>query len=366
MLPSHYELGLHKDDLDTPALWVDLELMEANIGQLARTFAQAGVQWRPHMKGIKIPAIAYRAINEGAIGVTCAKLSEAEVMAAAGIEDVLIANQVVGPRKVTRLAKLRRYADIMVAVDSIENAREISAAAVKEDVHIRILVEVNTGLNRCGVEPGQPVIDLAGEISRLPGLDFRGVMGWEGFVLSIEDPEEKRRRCEDAVSLLVRSAEMCRAEGLDAPIVSCGGSGTYWITSHISGVTEIQAGGAIFTDMSYRKWGVELACSLFVRSTVISRPTPHRAVLDAGFKALGTAKEMPAPKDRPGVHLEKLNSEHGMLRLDDPNAVLPVGEKLDLIVGYGDATVFLHDHLYGVRNGVVEIVWDISARGKLT
>jgi D-serine deaminase-like pyridoxal phosphate-dependent protein len=365
MLP-HCQIGLHKNDLDTPALWVDLELMEANISHLSNTFVQAGVQWRPHIKGIKVPAIAHKMLNEGAIGVTCAKLSEAEVMAAAGIRDILVANQIVGPEKVSRLSKLRHHADVMVSVDSIENAREISATAVQEGVCIRALVEVNIGINRCGVEPGQPVVDLAGEINRLPGLAFCGVMGWEGHVLRIENPEKKRNRCQDAVSLLTHSAEMCRAAGLDVPIVSCGGSGTYWITSRVPGVTEIQAGGAIFTDVSYRKWGVELECSLFIRSTVISRPTPHRAVLDSGFKALGTFKELPMPRDRPDVHLVRLNSEHGVLRLDNPNTDLRIGEKLDLIVGYGDATVFLHDHLYGVRNGVVEIVWDITGRGKLT
>jgi D-serine deaminase-like pyridoxal phosphate-dependent protein len=340
--------------------------MEKNIQALARFFREAGVAWRPHTKGIKVPAIAHMALDAGAIGVTCAKVSEAEVLAAAGIKDILIANQVVGASKVARLVSLRRRADVIVAVDNLENAQEIAQAAVEAGVVLRVLIEVNSGMNRCGLEPGAPVVEFARTVAALPGVDLAGLMGWEGHVVAIKDAEEKRRRCQEAVGALLRSAEMCRAAGFKIAIVSGGGSGTYQITARMPGMTEIQAGGAIFTDVTYRSYGVDLDCSLFVLATVISRPTPTRAVIDAGRKAMGGESTMPQVKAVAGARLVKMNAEHGILELDGAHVPLRVGDKIDLVAGYGDATVFLHDYLFGVRNGKVETAWAIQGRGKLT
>jgi len=359
-------IGKEISYVDTPALWVDLNLMEKNIRRLAQFFKEAGVGWRPHTKGIKVPAIAHMLVDAGAIGITCAKLSEAEVMAAAGIRDILIANQVVGESKVTRLANLRHYTDVIVAVDSLENAADISRAAVSAEVVIRVLIEVNSGMNRCGLEPGAPVVEFARQVAALPGLDLAGLMAWEGHVVDITDPEEKRRRCQEAVGALLRSAEMCRAVGFKVPIVSCGGSGTYKITARMPDVTEIQAGGAVFTDLTYRSYGVDLDCSLFILATVVSRPTPTRAVVDAGRKAMNGSTIMPQVTGIPGARLVELNAEHGILELDGPDVPIKLGDKINFIVGYGDNTVFLHDHLVGARNGKVEAVWDIQGRGKLT
>jgi D-serine deaminase-like pyridoxal phosphate-dependent protein len=359
-------IGGDSSTLDTPVMWVDLDLMERNIAHLSSFFRHAGVGWRPHIKGIKVPEIALLLVDAGAIGVTCAKLSEAEVMAAAGIGDILIANQVVGPVKMARLANLRRETDVMVAVDSIENAQEISQAASIAGAGIRILVEVDSGLHRCGVQPGQPAVDLATRIEELPGLQVAGVMAWEGHTRRIADPDEKERACKEAVGSLVQSGEAIRAAGLEAPIVSCGGSGTHRITSHIPGVTEIQAGGAIFSDVAYRSWGVETDCSLFVRATVVSRPTRTRAVVDAGFKAMSGWIAMPEPRGVPGARLAVLDAEHGIMELDSADVSLQVGDKIDFIIGYGDTTVYMHDHLLGMRHGRVETLWDVQARGKLT
>jgi D-serine deaminase-like pyridoxal phosphate-dependent protein len=359
-------VGRQKARLDTPALWVDLDLMEGNIRALARFFREAGVGWRPHTKGIKVPAIAHKLLAADAVGVTCAKLGEAEVMASAGVKDILVANQVVGEAKVTRLAHLRRYADVMVAVDSLANAQEISTAAADAGVVVRVLIEVNVGMDRCGVAPGGPVVALAGDVAALPGIDLAGLMGWEGHVVGIEDPEEKRRRCQEAVGALLRSVEMCRAAGFPVPIVSCGGSGTYAITARMEGVTEIQAGGAVFTDLTYRSYGVNLDPSLFLSATVVSRPAPTRAVVDAGRKAMNYGGILSQPRDVPGTRLVELNAEHGILALDGPEVPVKVGDKMDFVVGYSDNTVYLHDRLFGVRGGKVEVAWDIQGRGKLT
>jgi len=358
-------IGIPKNELDTPALWVDLDKMERNIGRLANYFREAGIAWRPHTKGIKIPAIAHKCLDAGAIGVTCAKLGEAEIMASAGIKDILIANQIVGPTKVARLVALRRHADIMVAVDSTENAQEISRAAAASGVLIRVLVEVNSGMNRCGAEPGQPTVDLAMRVASLPGIRLAGLMAWEGHVVGLQDAEEKRRQCTEAVEKLTSSADLCRKAGLTIGIVSCGGSGSYQITSHLPGVTESQTGGAVFTDMTYRGWGVPLEPSLFVLATVISRPSATRAVCDAGRKTLDYTMHSPEVIGIPGVLLNHPSAEHGTMELAGERVPLKVGDKIDLMVTYGDWTVYKHDYLYGVRHGIVETEWAILARGAL-
>ena len=339
--------------------------LERNIAKMGQFIAAANVNWRPHTKGIKIPAIAHKLITAGAIGVTCAKLGEAEVMAAAGIRDILIASQVVGWTKATRLANLQHHADVMVAVDSLDNGHQLSEAACQAGVSIRVLVEVNTGMDRCGVQPGESALNLAKQINELPGLSFSGVMGWEGHTVGMADPDEKKRCVFQAVESLVATAQMIRSAGLAAPIVSCGGSGSYRITSLIPGVTEVQAGGAVLGDVTYAQWGAQTEPGLFILATVISRPVPDRAVVDAGRKAMNGEVSMPVARNFPGLHLKKLNAEHGILMVDDPSARLKVGEKLDFIAGYGDNTVFLHDYLFGVRNGKVEIAWEIQGRGRL-
>lgn len=360
------EVGLNKNELDTPALWVDLTLLERNINHLAHHFQSAGVQWRPHIKGIKTPAIAHRLIAAGAIGVTCAKVSEAEVMAAAGIQDILIANQVVGPKKITRLVNLRGQADVKVAVDNQDNVAELGQAARAKGVEIGVVVEVNTGMNRAGVQPGQPTVALSRMVHETEGLRYRGLMAWEGHTVALDDRETKEREVKKAIALLHENATLCREAGLPVSIVSGGGSGTYRITPFLPGVTEIQAGGAIFSDMTYRRWGVETEPCLFVRSMVISRPTPERLIFDAGFKALPAwADRAPQPVGLPPAKQIRTSAEHGVVILEAPNSQIKVGDAFDFIIGYTDMTLFLHDYLYGVRADIVEVVWPILGRGKI-
>lgn len=358
-------IGKELEQLDTPSLWVDLDLMEKNIETMASFIRQAGVNWRPHTKGIKIPAIAHKMIVAGAIGVTCAKISEAEVMAAAGIRDILVANQVVTETKISRLVHLRRQADVMAAVDNLENAREISRAAVQEGIKIRLLVELDAGMQRCGLTPGPSAVDFACRVAELPGVDFAGFMAWEGHVVKIEDPLEKKVETEKAIGSLVATAALCQEAGLGVPIVSCGGTGSFRITALIPGVTEVQAGGGIFGDVTYRRRGAGTECALFVLSTVISCPAPSRAVVDAGRKAMNVEYSMPEPVNLPGVLLKGVSAEHGILGLEPEAAPIKIGDMLNFIVGYGDLTVFLHDRLFGLRKNKVEAIWDIQGRGKL-
>ncbi len=361
------EIGCPKDALDTPALWVDLDKMQANIQSLAALCTEAGVQWRPHTKGIKVPAIAHLAVRAGAIGVTCAKLGEAEVMAANGILDLLVANQVVGPRKVERLVRLSRHADVKVAGDSNANVEEIGriATAAGAGAEVNVLVELNTGMNRAGVQPGEAALALSRLAHETPGVCFKGLMAWEGHTVKIPDPEEKRLAVEKSVGQLQESVALCRTAGLPVDIVSGGGSGTYKVTPFLDEITEIQAGGAIFSDVANRSRHVETDPAIFLRTTVTSRPAPDRIIYDAGFKALPVSYGDPEPLGLDHVAEIRTSAEHGIIVLGAPNDQPKVGDGLDFMLGYGDVTVFMHDVLYGVRNGVVETEWPIAGRGKL-
>ncbi len=359
------EVGLTKAELDTPVLWVDLDIMERNIATMAAHFDAAGIDWRPHTKGVKIPAIAHKALAAGAIGVTCAKLGEAEVMAAAGVRDILIANQIVTPKKIDRLVHLRRQMDVKVAVDNPDNVAQLGAAAAAKGVELGVLVDIDCGLNRTGVQPGAPVLELATKVTKTAGLTLRGVMGWEGHVLAHQDAEVKRREVDKAMGLVRESVALCAEHGLSCEIVSGGGSGTAELTPFTGVITEIQAGGGIFSDALYRTWIQLTEPCLYVRSTVTSRPAADRVTIDAGFKTLPAWLQAPIPVDAPAVESLTFSAEHGVITLVEDDHAIRVGDAFDLVIGYGDATVFLHDQLYGVRAGVVEVVWPILGRGKL-
>jgi D-serine deaminase-like pyridoxal phosphate-dependent protein len=355
------------DRLDTPVLLVDLDRLERNIAVMKRTIIdEAGIKWRPHTKAIKTPALAHTLLRAGAHGVTCAKLGEAEVMAQAGIRDILIANQVVGESKLARLAGLCRYADPIVAVDCDVHLKTLDAAAQAAGVRIGVVIEVDIAMNRAGVEPGEAVVALARRAASCRGVRCMGLMAWEGGgIAEIRDPEAKRRRITEAVTRLTDSARDCRAAGLPVEIVSCGGTGTYWVTATLPGVTEVQAGGGVFCDMHYRNdYGVQHEYALSILTTVISRPAPTRIICDAGWKTMAQQPALPAPRDMADVKAVKLSAEHATIELSAPHSAPEVGDRVEFVAGYSDATVFLHDYMYGVRGGRVEVVWPILGRGK--
>ena len=359
-------VGQLQSALDTPALLVDLDVMAANIARIVATCRAHGVAWRPHSKAHKTPEIAHMQIAAGAIGVTCAKLGEAEVMAAAGIRDILIANQIVGPIKIGRLVLLADHADPIVCVDSIENVNELDAAFRTAGKRLRVAIEVDIGMNRAGVEPGPPVVAFAQEIANRPGLRLVGVVGWESQATTIADPAEKERTVRAAVAALTASARACEAAGHSVAVVSCGGTGTFPYCAQQPGVTEVQVGGAIFSDMHYRThYHVDFAPALTILTTVTSRPTPTRIVVDAGKKSMSGDAAMPAPRGIPPISAMKLSAEHTKIELEQPSAVPGIGDKIELIVGYSDTTVHLHEEIVGVRGGRIESVWRVAARGKL-
>jgi D-serine deaminase-like pyridoxal phosphate-dependent protein len=363
---THSLIGQHKSALDTPALLVDLDVMEANIARIVATCRAHGVAWRPHTKAHKTPEIAQMQIAAGAIGVTCAKLGEAEVMAAAGIRDILIANQIVGPIKIGRLVALADLADAIVCVDSIENLTELDAAFSRANKRLHVAIEVDIGMSRAGVKPGAPVAAFAREIASRLGLRFVGVVGWEAHATTIADPSEKERMVRDAVSLLTASARACAEAGHRVELVSCGGTGTFPYCAEQPGVTEVQVGGAIFSDMHYlTHYHVDFAPALTVLTTVTSRPTPTRIVVDAGKKTMSGDAAMPAPSALPPIAALKLSAEHSKIELEQPSAVPKIGDKIEFIVGYSDTTVHLHEEIVGIRGGRIASIWRVAGRGKI-
>ncbi len=306
-----------------------------------------------------------KALAAGAFGLTCAKLGEAEVLAAAGVTDILVANQVVGPRKIERLVALRGRADVKVAVDDPDNAREIGRAAAAKGLRIGVVVEVDIGMGRAGVAPGEAAVELSRLAASTAGLAYQGLMGWEGHAVGLQDPAQKQQAVRQALAQLGRTAELCRAAGLAVPIVSGGGSSDYRIAAGLGILTEVQAGGAIFCDATYLANGAGTRPSLFVRSMVSSRPAPDRLIFDAGFKALPTWARAPLPVGLPEGRLSGWAAEHLTFVLAQPDRRIRPGDAFDFAVGYGDCTVFLHDLLYGVRAGRVEVVWPVEGRGRL-
>lgn len=360
-------IGCHQQQLDTPALCIDLNALENNISRMASSITKNGIHWRPHEKCHKTPAIAWKQIKAGAIGVTCAKVSEAEVMAASGIRDILIANMVVGQPKWERLAALCRSADPIVACDHFAQIEPLASVCSKLGVTCRVIIEMNIGLDRVGTRPGRDTYDLAAAISKLKGVEFVGIMGYEGHLLRIDDQNEKKRAIQDALALLAECADRLRRDGLRCDIVSAGGTGSYQISTNCIGITELQAGGGIFADPFYTKsCHVEgLESALTILATVVSRPTLDRAVLDSGRKTLNPDAQLPIVKDWPDASIKRMSAEHCELTLGPQSQNLKIGDKVELIVGYADFTSVLHDHFWGIRDSRLEAVWPILGRGKL-
>ncbi|MBI4909232.1 MAG: alanine racemase [Acidobacteria bacterium] len=356
-------IGLHKLDLETPALCLDLGRYERNVERMVDyIIRRAGIAWRPHMKGQKAAPLAQRAVAAGAIGVTCATVYEAEAMAEAGIRSILLAHEVVGERKLCRLAALQRKSTVIAATDSEAHLAMLAAAALAESVTIPVIIELNVGMNRSGIAPGQPTLQLARRAHTTPGIRFLGLMGWEGHVLAFDD-EEKKRQTQSAIAALTDTAQLCRDAGLPVEIVSSSGSGTFRNAAPLPGITEVQAGGGVFSDRSYAAWGLDHEFSLTVLTRVASRPSPTRIITDGGFKTMSKDHGFPEPLGLPPAKKIVLSAEHGNIELNDPSETPRVGDTIEWVPGYTDSTVCLHDEMVVLRDDIVTEVWTIPGRG---
>jgi len=357
-----YLPGELKEELLTPCLCLDIERLESNIRMMSDYLAQGGTRIRPHSKTHKCPTIAWMQLRAGAIGITCAKLSEAEVMARAGIRDILIANQIVGRARIARLAGLAAYTEVMVAVDTLQNARDLSQAAQRAGVTIRVLIEVEVGMGRCGVLPGEPALALASAIMDLPGLRLDGVMGYEGHAVMIPEQDARAEAARKAMGILVGTRDLLVANGIPVAIVSGGGSGTYDSTGVFPGVTEIQAGSYATMDAKYHSVGLPFVHALTIQATVVGMRGTDVAITDAGMKTMTSEFGMPTVIHPEGWELERLAEEHGFLRRTGGTA-LAVGDLVEMVPSHGCTTINLHDQYYVTRRGRLEAIWPIAARG---
>jgi D-serine deaminase-like pyridoxal phosphate-dependent protein len=362
--PYPYQPGASIQELDTPALLLDLDAFERNIQTMADFFATKPTALRPHAKTHKCPQVALRQLEAGAIGITCAKVSEAEVMVRSGVKDILIANQVVGAIKINRLTELAQHCDLMVAVDDPANVDELSQACSAKGVPLRVLVEVDIGMGRCGVSPGQTVLKLARQVDRAPQLRFAGLLAYEGHLVSIKDPQERARKVNAAFAPLQETAELLARAELPAQIVSGGGTGTYDVTGTCPPVTEIEAGSYVFMDSTYLESRPEFEAALTILSTITSRPSPGRVIVDVGKKSLTTEFGLPQVHDVEGLQLQGLSEEHGRLAVTGPTGgqVRP-GDKIRILPSHCCTTVNLYDALHVIQDGVLVDVWSIAARG---
>lgn len=351
-----------KKDIDTPALCIDIDKMERNIKKMADFFRDLPANVRPHFKTPKTPAIALRQIQAGAQGITCAKVSEAEVLVKAGVKDVLIANQVVTPFKINRLLDLLSEADVKVAVDSEDNVRELASRAGARGLELGCLIEINVGLPRCGVTP-EKAVELAKLIAGLPGLKFRGVMGYEGHVVAVEDRKQREDGCKKSMEILVRARDLIKAAGLEVEIVSAGGTGTYEISGTFPGVTEIQAGSYVMMDTKYDKLDLGFEKAVTVLATVQSRPVENMIIIDSGMKVMTYEFGWPELIGVKNTRLAFLSEEHGHLLIEGDPPDLNIGDKVELYPSHICTTVNLHDRLYACRGDSVEDIWPIAARG---
>jgi D-serine deaminase-like pyridoxal phosphate-dependent protein len=357
-------LGVPLSEIDTPALLIHHEKLMRNIQQMANFCAAGPVKLRPHSKTHKCVPIAQRQLEAGAIGITCAKLGEAEALAAGGIQDILIANQIIGPIKIARLAQLAKHCNLMVAVDAPSNIRELSAAATAARVTIGCLVEVNIGMNRCGVEPGEPALALARQIAASPGLQFMGIQAYEGHLVNLTPFEERRARTLTDMQKAIDTKTFIEAAGLAVPIVSGGGTGTYSITGRMEGMTELQAGSYATMDAKYQSiGGADFENALSVLVTVISRPTPDVAVIDAGLKAMTTEFGLPTVEVE-GAKLLYCSEEHAKISLSGAARDLRIGDKITLVPSHGCTTINLHDQLYVTEDERLRDIWQVVGRGK--
>jgi D-serine deaminase-like pyridoxal phosphate-dependent protein len=361
MSANSAHLGISKQELETPTLVLDLSTYHRNAAKMISYLGERGVAWRPHMKGQKAPELGWMAVQDGAIGVTCATVYEAEAMADAGVQSILLANQTVGALKLRRLARLAKRSGVISATDSEAHLSQISEAARAEHATVPVVIEVNIGMNRCGIPPGAATVELAGLATRTEGVRLAGLMGWEGHTLAWQG-EEKAGKIAECLGVLVDTAAQCRAAGISLDIVSASGSGTFLDAANVKGISEVQAGGGVFSDLSYRKWGLDHEFALTVLTRVASRPARDRIIVDGGFKTMSVQHGLPKPLGLPPIRSLVLSAEHGNIELEQPDDTIRVGDTVEFVPGYTDSTVCLHDEMAVIEKGVLKAVWRVPGR----
>lgn len=366
-------IGMDEREIQTPCLILDLDALERNIVKMGDYAKAHGMRHRVHGKMHKSVDVAL--LQErlgGAVGVCCQKVSEAEVFARGGIRDVLVSNQVRDPAKLDRLARLPKLgARVLVCVDDIDNVAELSEAATRHGTELECLIEIDCGAGRCGVSSSDAVVKIAKAIEAAPGLRFTGIQAYQGAMQHMDKYEDRKAKLDIAIAQVADAVAALKAAGLEPELVSGGGTGSYYFESNSGVYNELQCGSYAFMDADYgrildengqRIDRGEWENALFILTSVMSHAKADKAIVDAGLKAQSVDSGLPVVFGRDDVDYVKCSDEHGVV--SDPQGVLKVNDKLRLVPGHCDPTCNVHDWYVGVRNGKVETLWPVSARGK--
>ena len=360
------------DQLDTPVAIVDIDKLERNIHEMQEAVSRYKVRLRPHIKSHKIPEIARMQLNAGAVGITCAKVGEAEMMSECGIDDIFIAYPIIGMEKYKRLDRLLDRCKIRVGVESIEGVSWLSDYMYTCGRQIDVVIKVYMGLGRTGVQPGSPTLEFASKVIRMAGLRLVGIFTHEGQVHGKQDHEEGAKLGIETVERFVETAYLLRLEGIEIQEVSIGSTPTMKETASVPGVTEARPGNYVYYDISAVAIGVvpPERCALSVIVTVVSRPTSDRAIVDGGSKVFTSDKHPFVDghgiiKGIDGIRFDWMNEEHGVLKLSHPSREIHVGDRLEIIPVHACVVSNMWDEIVAVRDGHVEGVWPVRARGKV-
>jgi 3-hydroxy-D-aspartate aldolase len=362
-----------KAELPTPALLLDLDRFERNVQKMAAHVNAVGKKLRPHAKTHKCPEIARRQIAAGAVGVCVAKVGEAEVMAAAGIRNLLITTEVVGAEKIGRLRHvLERNPETLAVVDNAENIRELAAAMGRAGKVLNVLVDVEVGGRRTGAEPGEPALHLGRLVANERALNLRGLQGYAGHCAHVVGWAARRKASHKWMKRLMKTRDLFAKHGLPVEIVTGGSTGTFDIDPELTGLTELQSGSYCVMDIDYRRIGAkggkindQFEMALTVLTTVVSRPSAELAIVDAGFKAFSTDRPFPPETvEWPGLEYSWAGDEHGRLTIVDQDRAPRLGDRIEFFPPHCDPTINLYDQIYALRGDKVEAVWDVAGRGK--
>ena len=347
--------------LDTPQLLLDLDLIDANLHRMFEAGKQRGVDVRTHFKSLKCGGLARYIKQRGGETFLAAKVNEAEVLADAGITNIMIANQIVGPQKMQRLARLAQRVQLRVCVDQGDNINQLGRAVREQGATLGVLVEVDIGMARCGVPPGEAAVTLAKQIQTTPGLRFDGLQGYDGHLQMIDDAALRRTRCLEGMEKLAGTRQLIENAGIAVDVVTGAGTGTWEFVAGYPGVTEIQPGSFVMMDCAYHAVRPEFNCALSILTSVVS-VRPQWYVLDAGSKAISKDFGTPMIKGKPEDKVTSLSEEHTKVECD--TATVHVGEFREVLPAHCCATMNLHRQCIAVRKGQVEAVWPIEASGR--
>ncbi|HEY0295656.1 MAG TPA: DSD1 family PLP-dependent enzyme [Bordetella sp.] len=369
VLPPVARPGGPLSQVDTPSLVLDLDAFEANLRAMQDWADQHGVALRPHAKAHKCPQVTLRQLALGAKGICCQKVSEALPFLAAGVRDIHISNEVVGASKLALLAELAGHADASVCVDNLSNLQDIAAAVARAGTRLTVLIEVDIGAHRCGLTDAAELLALARAIATAPGLRFGGLQAYHGSSQHVRSRAERIATCKAGAGKAAAFARLLRDNGIACERITGAGTGSAEFDAASGVYTELQAGSYAFMDVDYgaNQWeGASLTFrnSLFLWSTVMSRPTAQRAVVDIGLKTTSTESGLPAVHGRTGLRCVGVSDEHGTLEILDGADAPALGEKLRLVPSHVDPTFNLHDTLVTYRGDTVAELWPIAARGQ--